>query len=99
MRYVGNPKHKEPWQPGRRGSLCPKEVWPYAQRLLDNSILHGKQRYAIFNGIPYAGKSDKTGTVWHGHPVGISKVPAEVVKIWSEAGIITNRMIKSLRRS
>jgi hypothetical protein len=25
-RYVGNPRHKHPWQPGARGTLCPAEV-------------------------------------------------------------------------
>jgi len=26
LNYVPNPKHKEPWQRGRRGSLCPREI-------------------------------------------------------------------------
>ena len=26
MRYESNPKHKQPWQSGRRGSLCPESM-------------------------------------------------------------------------
>lgn len=99
MRYIGNPKHSDPWQPGKRGSLCPKEVKPHAQELLDGSIPYGNQRYAIFNGVPYEGQSDNSGEDWHGYPVGIAKVPEDVLKTWLESGSITNKMIKKLRKS
>ena len=25
-RYVSNPRHKAPWQPGARGTQCPRDV-------------------------------------------------------------------------
>ena len=39
MEYESNPKHSDPWQRGRRGSLCPKEVRPIAEKLLEGSEL------------------------------------------------------------
>ena len=57
MRYFGNPKHKEPWQPGRKGSLCPSrrkmpDLDP--QKLLESSELCGAKRYAVFEGLAFA---------------------------------------------
>ena len=51
MIYEGNPKHKHPWQPGRRGSLCPRSISIQPQELLERSILgpDGK-RYATCDG-------------------------------------------------
>lgn len=99
MRYVSNPKHREPWQPGRRGALCPKEVWPHAQALLEGSEERGGHRYAVFEGKLYKGqKSDSNAAEWHGYPVGISEVPAEVVSVFVKAGKLTNRDIRKLKR-
>lgn len=49
--YEGNPKHKHPWQPGRRGSLCPKEIGlARAQELLAGSVEIDAVRYATHEG-------------------------------------------------
>ena len=53
MQYVSNPKHSDPWQRGRRGSLCPLEVRPLAQELLDSSVADGTKRYAMHEGKAY----------------------------------------------
>ena len=38
VRYEPNPKHREPWQRGRRGALCQPDTDPaLAQQLLANS--------------------------------------------------------------
>lgn len=50
MEYESNPKHSEPWQAGRRGALCPKEVRPLAAELLSKSELFGGQRFAFYEG-------------------------------------------------
>ena len=40
MRYESNPKHKEPWQRGRRGTLCPSDIdQAIARQLLEGSEL------------------------------------------------------------
>ena len=84
MRYKGNPKHKEPWQRGRKGSLCPKEIAPsLAQHLLDTSQLHDGQRYAVHEGKAYCAKEHSPGE-WHGHPVGWKEVPASLWLQWQQ---------------
>ena len=51
MEYEGNPKHKEPWQRGRKGSLCPKEISvETARELLERSKKAGNKRFAVHNG-------------------------------------------------
>lgn len=54
MRYEGSPKHREPWQPGRRGSLCPNDLnQSIAKQLLADSVLMGNKRYAVYQGRAY----------------------------------------------
>lgn len=38
MRYEPNPKHKYPWQPGKKGSLCPWFSESEIHNLLAGSI-------------------------------------------------------------
>jgi len=43
---VGNPKHKEFWHRGRKGSLCPREITrERAQALLDEGVCLDGVRY------------------------------------------------------
>ena len=59
MRYEGSVKHKEPWQPGRRGTLCPASVdRRAAQRLLDASAPVDDARYAVHEGRAYCARRD-----------------------------------------
>ena len=68
MRYESNPKHSDPWQRGRRGTLCPPDVRPLAQQLLDASVEVGSKRYATHNGVAYCAQGNRSD-VWHGYPV------------------------------
>ena len=82
LNYVANPKHKEPWQSGRRGSLCPREIdRELAQRLLNESEPIGEKRYAVHQGRPYCAQSDGAGG-WHGYPIGWKEVPARLRRQW-----------------
>ena len=94
MRYEGNPKHKEPWQRGRRGSLCPKEIdFKVAQTLLAESELSDRRRFAAHEGIAYCAREHRDG-LWHGYPVGWSEVPPAVRNLLIETGKVTQREIK-----
>lgn len=82
LRYEPNPKHKEPWQRGARGSLCPPDV--NAPALLAKSELDpgrpGK-RFATDGHRAYCGHEHAPGC-WHGFPVGWRSVPAKILKVW-----------------
>jgi len=93
--YKGNPKHREPWQPGRRGSLCPREVdLEQAQAMLDSSELVGKKRYAVWRGRAFCGQSEDGGSHWHGSPVGWVEVPPAVWRGFLKRGEIRRRDIR-----
>jgi hypothetical protein len=95
MEYEGNPKHKEPWQRGRKGSLCPEEISiETAQKLLEQSVEAGNKRYAVHNGRAYCAHCNPDGK-WHGHPVGWEEVVPETIRIkWLKEGLITRSDIK-----
>jgi hypothetical protein len=79
--YEPNPKHKEPWQRGARGSLCSTGVDSSA--LLAASVVDPKQpgkRYATDGVRAYCGQEHVTGR-WHGYPVQWKEVPAAIRKI------------------
>ena len=92
MRYESNRKHSDPWQPGRRGALCPADVRPLAQTLLDASIQVGSKRYATHKGVAYCAQG-KDG-VWHGYPIGWKHVPYELRRDWRRSREVTGRDIK-----
>jgi hypothetical protein len=78
LRYEPNPKHKEPWQRGARGSLCPKEADGPA--LLAASLVdpeHPGKRYATDGHRAYCGQEHHPGR-WHGYPVQWREVPPKV---------------------
>lgn len=88
MVYEGNPKHKEPWQPGRRGSMCPRSITlELAQKLLDGSVAAGGARYATVEGVAFCAREHRPGS-WHGYPVAWREVPADVRLAWLEAGVV-----------
>ncbi len=88
LRYESSRKHKEPWQSGRRGSLCPKDIClDRAKQMLKDSIAHGRQRYAVDSGRPFAGQDNGSG-VWHGYPVGWSEVPETVRNDFQKTGLV-----------
>lgn len=93
MIYEPNPKHKYPWQPGRKGSLCPWLSPSEISNLLAGSTLFGKKRYAVLNGRPYCAQEHETGK-WHGYPVEWNEVPPAVRREWLEHKIIRRRDLK-----
>ena len=84
MQYDTNPKHSEPWQRGRRGTLCPKEIdLDVAQDLLAESVAEGKKRYAVREGKAYCAQEHESG-LWHGYPVGWVAVPMSLRQKWKK---------------
>jgi len=94
--YEGNPKHKAPWQPGRKGSLCPADIdLGRAQELLQASLLVGRRRYAADKGRAFCAQlHNPAKNRWHGYPTSWKEVPADARKQLLEAGMITSRDIK-----
>jgi hypothetical protein len=86
--YEPNPKHKEPWQRGRRGSLCPPMEDGAAQELLGGSDLEGGKRFACREGKAYCAQEHLPGR-WHGYPVGWREVPPKLRGKWLEKGIVS----------
>lgn len=93
LAYESNSKHSEPWQPGRKGSICDMEVRLHALTLLQESELEGDKRFAVFNGRPYCAQEQRTG-IWHGYPVGWVEVPPRLHRIWKLQGKVTKRQLK-----
>ena len=93
LRYATNPKHSEPWQPGKRGSLCPKEVRALASDLLNGSESDGNKRYAFHEGKAYCAQDNGHGA-WHGYPVGWVDVPERLRRKWTREGSVSRRQIR-----
>lgn len=93
MEYEGNAKHKEPWQRGRRGSLCPKEAPSLGQTLLVQSEAVDEKRYACHQGKAYCGKEHLPGR-WHGWPVGWVEVPEKLRAQWLKDGKVKRQDIQ-----
>jgi hypothetical protein len=94
--YEGNPKHKAPWQPGRKGSLCPADVGrERAQELLLSSIAEGKKRYAADKGRAFCAQQHNAAKDrWYGYPTGWKDVPAKARQHLMAAGLVTAREMK-----
>ena len=91
--YESNPKHRDPWQPGRKGSICDMQVRPHVLTLLRESEVDGNKRYAVFNGRAYCAQEHSPGT-WHGYPVGWREVPARLRQHWMQQGKVSKRLLK-----
>ncbi|MBF0213982.1 MAG: hypothetical protein HQM00_10545 [Magnetococcales bacterium] len=89
--YVPNRKHKEPWQPGRKGALCPAWSHRLAQKLLEDSEPHPqsgkKARYATRDGLAFEAYPDNQGG-WHGYPIGWNEVPEKIRNKWLKEKVI-----------
>jgi len=79
--YESNPKHSDPWQIGKRGSLCEPEARPLAATLLLESVLWEGKRYAIHQGKAYCAQEHEPNR-WHGYPVGWLEVPSKLTLQW-----------------
>ena len=93
-KYEGNPKHKHPWQPGRRGSLCPKEIGlERAQELLADSVKMDALRFATQGGRAFCAR-EHGADLWHGYPVGWREVPPSIRSEWLRSGLISRRDVR-----
>jgi hypothetical protein len=81
MVYESNPKHRDPWQIGKKGSLCETEVRPLASQLLEESVLWEGKRYAIYQGKAYCAQEHEPNR-WHGYPIGWLEVPSKLTLQW-----------------
>jgi hypothetical protein len=96
LRYEPNPKHKEPWQPGKKGTLCPPPAelsLTVAARMLRDSVLDGTKRYAYHAGKAFAAQEHLEGC-WHGYPVGWVEVPASIRQTWLSSKQIRKQDLK-----
>lgn len=97
MTYEGSAKHKEPWQPGRRGTLCPRDISKdLAQNLLNTSLPDpnpgSSKRYAVLEGRAFCGNRT-VDDVYHGWPVGFQEVPPPVWRRWIAQGLVDRREV------
>ena len=88
--YESNPKHRDPWQIGKKGSLCDTAVRSKTRELLESSVLYDGKRYAIHEGKAYCAQEHQPSR-WHGYPVGWVEVPPKLVRQWIKDGRITKR--------
>lgn len=93
VRYAPNPKHKEPWQPGRKGSLCPRELEASPEELLATSVLWGAKRYSTDGVRAFAAEEHDPGA-WHGWPVGWVEVPEPIWREWVREGRVKKNDIR-----
>ena len=94
MRYESNPKHKQPWQRGRSGSLCPETVGlGTARRLLSDSEPVGDKRYAVHEGRAYCAQEHRADA-WHGYPVGWREVPESLHRTWLAQGRLRKQDVR-----
>jgi len=96
--YESNPKHRDPWQIGKRGSLCEPEVRPLAEDLLLTSVFWEGKRYAVHKGRAYCAQEHLPNR-WHGYPVGWVEVPPKVARQWMRNGNLTNHDRKKYREA
>jgi len=87
--YESNPKHRDPWQIGKRGSLCEPEVRPLAEDLLLTSVFWEGKRYAVHKGRAYCAQEHLPNR-WHGYPVGWVEVPTKLVRQLIRDGDLRN---------
>jgi hypothetical protein len=102
VEYEPNPKHKEPWQAGRKGSLCPRQlVEPDRLRLLQASEpdpTGGKARYSTDGERAFSAFEHSPGR-WHGFPVGWKEVPESLRRRWRSEGRVNRRAIRKFWES
>ena len=87
--YESNPKHRDPWQIGKKGSLCEPEVRPISADLLRTSVFWEGKRYAVHGGRAYCAQEHSPNR-WHGYPVGWVEVPSKLARQWIRDGDLRN---------
>jgi hypothetical protein len=94
LKYEPNAKHKEPWQRGARGSLCPEGA--DGPELLADSIIDPGQpgkRYATDGVLAYCGHEHAPGC-WHGFPIEWRRVPEKLWRQWLADQRVTRQSIR-----
>lgn len=99
--YTANPKHKEPWQRGRRGALCGDALGVALFKASSPDPSNPNRRWATDGRRFYAAQSsrhqDAEGNLhWHGYPVGAVEVPTAVMRSWVAQSIVSRRASRSL---
>jgi hypothetical protein len=96
LRYEPNPKHKEPWQRGARGSLCPRDAdGPVLLAASQVDPNHPGKRYATDGHRAYCGHEHSL-ECWHGFPIEWRKVPATIRNAWLAEGRVSSRSVREL---
>jgi hypothetical protein len=94
LRYEPNPKHKEPWQRGARGSLCPKDAdGPTLLAVSEIDPQHPGKRYATDGTRAYCGHEHLPGR-WHGFPVEWRAVPEKIRNAWLASSRVSKRAVR-----
>ncbi len=94
LRYEPNPKHKEPWQRGARGSLCPRDAdGPALLAASQVDPKHPGKRYATDGTRAYCGH-EHSADCWHGFPVEWKKVPPSIRDTWLAEDRVSRRSVK-----
>lgn len=98
--YEPNPKHKEPWQRGARGTLCPPDINPVrllAQSKVDPGVGSDQpgRRFATDGHRAYCAHEHAPGR-WHGFPVEWRKVPPVLRNNWLASGRVKKRSVREL---
>jgi hypothetical protein len=92
--YEANPKHKEPWQRGARGSRCPRDAdGPALLAASEADPKHPGKRYATDGYQAYCGQEHIPGR-WHGYPVKWREVPAAIWREWVTGDRVSKRALK-----
>lgn len=96
VQYEPNEKHKRPWQPGRKGSLCPSDLTvEQRDKLLADSAgdPHGtEKRFATDGRLAFCAQPHGPGR-YHGYPVGWKEVPEQLRRQWIKDGKTTRKAI------
>jgi hypothetical protein len=103
LAYEGNPRHRDPWQQGARGSRCPKGA--NGPDLLSQSVpdpKNSRRRFATDGADAFQAKPTNTTNaegdeVWHGFPVNWNMVPIPIRRQWITENVITPRVLKGGR--
>lgn len=98
--YQPSPRHKEPWQPGARGSLCPRDVDGAALFAISvpDPNRPGK-RYATDGERAFCAHPDNVvrsdgGMTWHGFPYDWRRVPLSVQRQWVQEQRISRMRLR-----
>jgi hypothetical protein len=94
LKYEPNAKHKEPWQRGARGSLCPRHAdGPSLLASSEADPSNPNKRYATDGTRAYCAHAHAPGR-WHGFPVEWRRVPAKLRTDWLARGLVSKRSVQ-----